>query len=323
MGIEILVMRGEDIVHSRDIRDAQVVVGRAPGNGLVLAVEQVSWHHAVFWIEGGRLWVKDLGSTNGTFLNEERIKEPTVVPLNAKLKLGPSVELRIRGALEQADETIYRVMSIEELDSGVSCPLQSDRVYIGSGADCALRIEGAPERVATLVVHDNGEVWLGSDEGEQQLELDEPFAVAGMRYVLREGQRKTPTALAERVRYPYRLTVSLQGATGPEASIEDIHTGKSCAIRSSNRVVLLYILARQLRSDRTAGRPATHQGWCSDEEVSSGVWGRNWQSHASSHLHVLVHRLRKQIKAAGFDPWFIEKKQRHIRMRAQDVIIED
>jgi hypothetical protein len=33
----------------------------------------VSRHHAAFLSEGGRLWVEDLGSTNGTYVNGKRV----------------------------------------------------------------------------------------------------------------------------------------------------------------------------------------------------------------------------------------------------------
>ncbi|MFQ5948756.1 MAG: FHA domain-containing protein, partial [Acidimicrobiia bacterium] len=32
----------------------------------------VSRRHARFTVEGGRLWVEDLGSTNGTYVNRQR-----------------------------------------------------------------------------------------------------------------------------------------------------------------------------------------------------------------------------------------------------------
>ena len=42
-------------------------------------------------------------------------------------------------------------------------------------------------------------------------------------------------------------------------------------------------------------------------------------SQSPTHLHVLVHRLRKEIERAGFDPWFIEKRRRAIRVWLPEV----
>jgi len=117
--------------------------------------------------------------------------------------------------------------------------------------------------------------------------------------------------------YPYRLTVTLQGATGPEALLEDVHSGRQCLIRSNNRVAMLYLLARQheeINEGESAG-----EGWCGDETLACGVWGRNWQRQIKSHLYVLVHRIRKEIKMSGLDPQCIEKRRRHTRICVQEV----
>ncbi len=123
-------------------------------------------------------------------------------------------------------------------------------------------------------------------------------------------------------RYPYRLTVTFQGATGPEAVMEDLKTGRSCVIRSNNRVSVLYLLARQLDRDNTEEKALDDLGWCSDEAIACGVWGRNWKKQIKSHLYVLVHRIRKELKAAGLDPRCIEKRRRHTRTRIVEAVVK-
>ncbi|MBS1521823.1 MAG: FHA domain-containing protein [Bacteroidetes bacterium] len=54
-------------------------IGRADDNDIVLPDKApddrtVSRKHAEIYFEGGRYWVKDLGSTNGTFLNDTRLE---------------------------------------------------------------------------------------------------------------------------------------------------------------------------------------------------------------------------------------------------------
>jgi EAL domain-containing protein (putative c-di-GMP-specific phosphodiesterase class I) len=50
-------------------------VGRLPGSNLSLGSDSVSKEHAEFFLRDGDLWVRDVGSKNGTFVNSERIEE--------------------------------------------------------------------------------------------------------------------------------------------------------------------------------------------------------------------------------------------------------
>ena len=79
--------------------------------------------------------------------------------------------------------------------------------------------------------------------------------------------------------------------------------------------------SRQLAADRAAGVPEAEAGWCGDDAVSQGIWGRV-PDLDTNNLHVLVYRLRKEIERAGFDPWFIEKRRRAIRARLRDVRVD-
>jgi pSer/pThr/pTyr-binding forkhead associated (FHA) protein len=78
------------------LNDGQdVVVGRSSELDMVLVEEMVSRKHAVFRLESGVLTVQDLGSTNGTFVNGERI-EKAVLREGDRVLVGTSI-LRVIG----------------------------------------------------------------------------------------------------------------------------------------------------------------------------------------------------------------------------------
>jgi hypothetical protein len=70
----------------------EVTIGRAPGCSVPLADDTyVSQLHARIYVRDGKPFVEDLGSTNGTFLNRDRLS--TTMPLRRgdKLQIGRTV----------------------------------------------------------------------------------------------------------------------------------------------------------------------------------------------------------------------------------------
>ena len=47
-------------------------LGRDPDNHVVLDDERVSLHHALITVRDGVYWLEDLGSTNGTFVGDDK-----------------------------------------------------------------------------------------------------------------------------------------------------------------------------------------------------------------------------------------------------------
>mgnify|MGYP001079807387 CR=1 FL=1 len=55
-----------------------VMVGRAADCAIRSEDPRVSRMHARFYLDQGQLWVEDLGSSNGTFINEKKITKMTL-----------------------------------------------------------------------------------------------------------------------------------------------------------------------------------------------------------------------------------------------------
>ena len=72
--------------------DDELTVGRSPGCGVPTTYDTYSSTlHARLFRRGDQLWVEDLGSTNGTFVNSERITKPVRLGKGDLLQVGATV----------------------------------------------------------------------------------------------------------------------------------------------------------------------------------------------------------------------------------------
>ncbi len=314
---EIVLPQGGQV----PVGESPLTVGRGSSSDIVLADEAVSWHHAQLWVEGGALWVRDLGSRNGTFADDERVVGSARLEPGQCLRVGPSITLKFQAlGADLSDVPAFRMRHVEDLSTGVRLLVHSDRFTLGGDPGCDLRVDGWPPRSATILFHANGEVWLGTTDIEAQVVLGETFEVQGRRLrVVEETVDHAATVEHRGHRYPYDLVATMNGPSGPQAVIKDAAAQRQVLI-TGNRGVLLFVLARQLRTDRDAGLERSEEGWCTTADALVGIWGRG--KKGSNHLNVLVHRLRNQLSAAGFDPWFVEKRRGGIRARMRTVEVQ-
>jgi pSer/pThr/pTyr-binding forkhead associated (FHA) protein len=80
---------------SLDLAQQQITLGRANDATLVLNDDYASSRHARIFPQDGQWIVEDLGSTNGTYLDRQKVTRPTPVPLGVPIRIGKTVlELR-------------------------------------------------------------------------------------------------------------------------------------------------------------------------------------------------------------------------------------
>ena len=80
---------------SIDLADQQITMGRANDATLVLNDDYASTYHARIFPQDGQWLVEDLGSTNGTYLDRQKVARPTPVPVGVPIRIGKTVlELR-------------------------------------------------------------------------------------------------------------------------------------------------------------------------------------------------------------------------------------
>ena len=130
-----------------------ISIGRSPDNDIVIDNLAVSNHHARVYQEAGKLVVEDLGSLNGTFLNDLRIER-------AALRDGDGILIgKHQVVVDQAREAAVpvsagRKVSAPEVDETVVLDTRARREMLQQAVAAGERAQFAPERmrVPTLAV---------------------------------------------------------------------------------------------------------------------------------------------------------------------------
>jgi len=96
----------------------EVVLGRAPDATIRIGDDGVSRHHARFRVETGEIWIEDLRSRNGTFLNGKRVEQLTALRDGDKIQVGRTTVLRF-AYHDELDESFHETL----LSSALRDPL--------------------------------------------------------------------------------------------------------------------------------------------------------------------------------------------------------
>src|ERR1700744_5517972 len=82
---------------THDLKTEKTTIGRVEDNTFQIAEPSVSSHHCEVLLQGNDVIIKDLNSTNGTFINNQQITTEGVLKAGQILRLG-QVELRLETA---------------------------------------------------------------------------------------------------------------------------------------------------------------------------------------------------------------------------------
>jgi pSer/pThr/pTyr-binding forkhead associated (FHA) protein len=108
-------------------------VGRAPGNEICLPYPSVSSRHCIFIMSGADIILRDLNSSNGTFVNEEAVNE-TILRPGDQMKMGV-VQMKFEAGIKRP-KLLTPVHATGEMPNSIqadtSPPLTRDTIRLPS-----------------------------------------------------------------------------------------------------------------------------------------------------------------------------------------------
>ena len=113
MEVKLVLTGGKNAGQAIPVAGPKFLIGRADDCQLRPRSDRISRHHAVILVEEGYVAVRDLGSTNGTHVNGERIEGDRELKSGDHLTVGP-LEFDVELAVSLGGKKKPKVHSISE-----------------------------------------------------------------------------------------------------------------------------------------------------------------------------------------------------------------
>lgn len=195
------VRNGPDKGKAHEITDRPLVIGRDGGDGMLQILDQgASRSHAEVFRVGEMVFIRDLGSKNGTFVNDERVTEE-LLQLGDKIRVGNTNFVYEEGGLA-AEEGGTMPRRVEfEADLPVGATIEID---LRKGQRSGPALEGVTDSRSLRVLYDLARLLRGEGRGADllqkvcELATEAVGADAGYIFVIEEGGKLLPRATVER-----------------------------------------------------------------------------------------------------------------------------
>jgi predicted component of type VI protein secretion system len=113
MEVKLIVVGGKQAGKEIPVPGPKFLIGRADDCQLRPQSDLVSRHHCAIVLAEGEVSIKDLGSRNGTLVNDERVEAERVLKTGDKLKIGP-LEFEVQLSVPVGGKKKPKVHSIQE-----------------------------------------------------------------------------------------------------------------------------------------------------------------------------------------------------------------
>jgi hypothetical protein len=284
------------------------VVGRSLTCALRLVPQYVSAQQTQLRWTGSSWYVRDLGSSNGTFLDGARIASGEEYPVQrgSRVAFGD-----LEAEWELVDDGPPHVMAIP-LDEGAPQIMEGELLALPSAED------------------PHGTIYRGGTGGWVLEQLDGSiialdhfvvFTCAGRvwRFCCAETMGRTVRGAVFSTELQLRsLELTFRVSLDEEhVSIQARGDGRSIEIGERAHNYLLLTLARRLLEDKEGGFPDTSCGWIDREELAKDP------RMASPQVNLDVYRIRKQFAVKGVvdAAAIVERRPRELRIGTDKITI--
>lgn len=275
------------------------VAGRAPACSLRLTDHKASNDHASLFWTGERWEVRDLGSTNGTFLGGTRLEPRENVPLTrgAILRFGSDAE-QWELADDRGPVITARSISTGEIRAAVEGLLalpSADAMEVS-----ILMMDGA--ELARIETSDGS--WRTARNGEQ-------LTVAGETWELtlpptspfRGTEKAKPSPALGSLDLTFHVSRDEE-----HVRVDALDGDRTIALGERSCFYMLLLLARARLAETEA--PEAERGWYHVPDLMQAL------AVAEGTLNVTVHRARQAFAKAGVDgaEGIVERRAREVRI---------
>lgn len=256
----------------------RLLIGRSPSSDLRLEASGVSGEHAAIHWTGAEWRIRDLGSRNGTRVNQKLL-------LGKDLRLAPDDQI-IFGDPREA-------WTWSDGAAPLPAAVRADGVEVEGTATMLLLPDDQEPAAAVLA---RGESWLLEQPGATRKVFDqEAVEVNGEQFRLLLPALDPLAARTQTIAPVHRI---LQARLRFRVSLDEEHVRVTVESQGTTREIsqrayhyMLLVLARQRLADQQQGVPEEDSGWVYGDELARKL------GVEMNTLHVHVHRARRLVEA--------------------------
>ena len=159
----VVELDGQEVVRV-PLNGQKTIIGRDQTADVYLENRALSRKHAQLEKRGAGIWIRDLESQNGTYVNGERILEPIPLSSDDSIQLG-RYDVYIEGVKEASGDTT--VFTVSNAEGRQRYALVGEEVIVGRSPNCDIPItHKSISRRHFKLTQDNG-LWFIEDMGSQ------------------------------------------------------------------------------------------------------------------------------------------------------------